>query len=153
MGRGRAYGANLHPVVDGIIGGWEFVPIYLYSSGPPLTFSVPGNTLGNGWGTRPNLVGDPNLSNPSTNLWFNPAAFAAPGAYLFGTSGIGIMTGPSSQIANLSLNKKFALGEKRYVQFRWEVFNALNHANYDSSSSSLNTTIGQSTTGQIYATV
>ncbi len=153
VGRGRAYGANLHPVVDGIIGGWEFVPIYLYSSGPPLTFSVPGNTLGNGWGTRPNLVGDPNLSNPSTNLWFNPAAFSAPGAYLFGTSGIGIMTGPSSQIANLSLNKKFTLGEKRYVQFRWEVFNAFNHANYDSSSSSPNTTIGQSTTGQIHATV
>ena len=109
VGRGRAYGGNMHPVVDGIIGGWEFVPIYLYSSGAPLTFSVPGATLGNGWGTRPNLVGNPAISNPSPNLWFNPNAFAAPGPYLFGNSGIGVINGPSSQVANLSLNKKFAI--------------------------------------------
>ncbi len=147
VGKGRAYGANLHPVVDGIIGGWEFVPIYLYSSGAPLTFSVPGATLGNGWGTRPNLVGDPSVSNPSPNLWFNPSAFAAPGPYLFGNSGIGIVTGPSSQVANVSLNKKFNLKERGYVQFRWEVFNALNHPNYGSP----NTTIGQGTTGRIFS--
>jgi len=147
VGRGRPYGGNLHPVVDGFVGGWEFVPIYLYSSGSPLTFGVPGATLGNGWGTRPNLVGNPSVSNPGPNLWFNPAAFAAPGAYLFGSSGIGILTGPSSQIANLSLNKKFSLGENRYLQFRWEAFNAFNHANYGNP----NTTIGQGTTGRIFS--
>jgi len=147
VGRGRPYGGNLHPVVDGFVGGWEFVPIYLYSSGSPLIFGVPGATLGNGWGTRPNLVGNPAVSNPGPNQWFNPAAFAAPGAYLFGSSGIGILTGPSSQIANLSLNKKFRLGETRYLQFRWEAFNAFNHANYDNPT----TTIGLSTTGRIFS--
>jgi len=147
IGRGRPYGGSLHPVVDGFVGGWEFVPIYLYSSGSPLIFGVPGATLGNGWGTRPNLVGNPAVSNPGPNQWFNPAAFAAPGAYLFGSSGIGILTGPSSQIANLSLNKKFSLGENRYLQFRWEAFNAFNHANYDNPT----TTIGLSTTGRIFS--
>ena len=147
VGRGRPYGGSLHPVVDGFVGGWEFVPIYLYSSGSPLTFGVQGATLGNGWGTRPNLVGNPAISNPGPNLWFNPAAFAAPGPYLFGSSGIGILTGPSSQIANLSLNKKFSLGgERRYLQFRWEAFNAFNHANYRNPK----TTIGQGTTGRIF---
>ena len=123
-----------------------FSPIYLYSSGTPLTFGVPGATLGNGWGTRANMSGDPSISDPGPNLWFNPAAFSAPPAYQFGSSGIGILTGPSSHIANLSLSKKFVFAEQRYVQFRWEAFNAFNHVNYGNP----NTTIGQGTTGQIF---
>ena len=57
------------------------------------------------------------------------------------------MNGPSSHIANLSLSKKFVFAEQRYVQFRWEAFNAFNHVNYDTP----NTTIGQGTTGQIFS--
>lgn len=147
VGKGRTFGGSMHPIAEGIIGGWEFVPIYLYSSGAPLTFGVPGATLGNGWGTRPNLVGDPSLSNPGPSLWFNPSAFASPGPYRFGNSGIGIITGPNSEVANLSLDKKFFLGEARYVQFRWEAFNAFNHANYGTP----NTTISQGTTGRIFS--
>jgi hypothetical protein len=145
VGRGRTWGANMNRAADAIAGGWQFVPIYLYSSGAPLTFAVPGATLGNGWATRPNLIGNPTLSDPTPNLWFNPAAFTAPPQYQFGNSGVGIVTGPSSQVANLSLGKNFAVTEKGYVQFRWEVFNAFNHANYGSP----NTTISQSTTGRI----
>jgi len=148
VGKGHAIGSNLHPVADAVIGGWEFVPMYLYSSGSPLTFGVPGATLGNGWGTRANIVGNIGVSNPGPGLWFNPAAFAAPPAYKYGSSGIGIMDGPSSHIMNLSLNKKFFFTEKkRYAQFRWEAFNAFNHANYGNP----NTTIGQGTTGQIFS--
>ena len=75
IGRGHAVGGNLNTLTNAFIGGWEFSGIYLYSSGDPLTFGVPGATLGNGWGTRPNLVGDPNVSNPGANLWFNPTPF------------------------------------------------------------------------------
>ena len=87
-------------------------------------------------------------SNPSASLWFNPNAFAAPGPYLFGTSGIGILDGPGSHVVNLALMKKFPFaGEGRYVQFRWEAFNALNHVNLNNP----NTTINQSSTGQIFS--
>ena len=148
FGRGHRLGANMNPVANAVIGGWEFSGIYLFSSGDPLTFSAPGATLGNGWDTRPNLVGDPSTSNPSASLWFNPNAFAAPGPYLFGTSGIGILDGPGSHVVNLALMKKFPFaGEGRYVQFRWEAFNALNHVNLNNP----NTTINQSSTGQIFS--
>ena len=130
-----------------MLGGWEFSGIYLYSSGDPLSFYAPGATLGNGWGTRANLVGDPHISNPSPSLWFNPNAFAAPPAYQFGNSGIGILFGPSSHVANLSLMKKFYFMEDRYLQFRWEAFNAFNNVNYGDP----NTTIGQGSTGQIFS--
>jgi hypothetical protein len=154
FGRGRRLGANMNPVANTLIGGWEFSGIYLYNSGDPLTFSSPGATLGNGYGTRPNLVGDPSLSNPSANLWFNPNAFATPGPYLFGNSGIGILDGPSSHEVNFALMKKFVFMESRYLQFRWEAFNALNHTNllaFQNGNSTLNTTIGQSSTGRITA--
>src|SRR5581483_7597885 len=75
VGRGRAVGGSMNRALDGILGGWQFSGIYLFSSGDPLTFQVQGNTLGNGWGTRPNLVGNPAISNPSADLWFNPSAF------------------------------------------------------------------------------
>jgi hypothetical protein len=147
VGRGRRIGGNMSPIANALIGGWEFTGIYLFSSGDPLTFGVQGATLGNGWGTRANVVGDPHVSSPSAGLWFNPAAFAAPPPYRYGSSGIGIMDGPARHIANLGLMKKFAFGENRYVQFRWEAFNAFNHTNL----SDPNTTIGQSTTGQIFS--
>ena len=68
FGRGRRLGGNMNPVANTLIGGWEFSGIYLYNSGDPLTFGSPGATLGNGWGTRPNLVGDPSVSNPNSEL-------------------------------------------------------------------------------------
>lgn len=147
VGRGRKFGNKMNPVANAVIGGWELTGIYLFSSGSPLTFTVQGATLGNGWGTRANLVGDPHTSSPSAARWFNPAAFAAPPTYQFGNSGIGIMDGPARHVANLGLMKKFQFTEQRYLQFRWEAFNAFNHTNL----SNPNTTIGQSTTGQIFS--
>jgi hypothetical protein len=148
VGRGHSFGGNMNRAANAVIGGWEFSGIYLFSSGDPLIFGVQGATLGNSWGTRPNLIGNPNISNPSANLWFNPSAFAVPPPYLFGNSGIGIMLGPSSHAANVALMKKFAFAENRYVQFRREAFNAFNNVNL----SDPNTTIGQGTTGQIFST-
>jgi len=147
IGKGHALGGNWNTLTNAFIGGWEFSGIYLYSSGDPLTFNAPGASLGNGWGTRANVVGDAAISNPSSSLWFNPNAFAAPAPYQFGNSGIGILFGPSSHVANLSLMKKFYFHEDRYLQFRWEAFNAFNNVNLGDP----NTTINQGSTGQIFS--
>ena len=55
---------SLHPVADAILGGWQLSGINSFVSGAPLSISVPGATLGNGWGTRANVAGDPNVSDP-----------------------------------------------------------------------------------------
>ena len=59
FGKGRQHLNNAHPVVNAILGGWQFAGIYNFVSGQPLSFTVPGATLGNGWNTRPNLTGTP----------------------------------------------------------------------------------------------
>jgi hypothetical protein len=132
--------------LDGVLGGWEVSGIYSFSSGQPLTFDVPGATLGNGYDTRPNLSGSLSVSNPSAALWFNPKALSAPAQYTYGNSGMNIMDGPANHGLDTALLKNFAFTEKRYVQFRWELFNMPNFVNLYNP----NTSIGQSTTGQIF---
>jgi hypothetical protein len=146
VGRGRKYMSGMNRVANAFLGGWELSGVYSFTSGPPLTFDVPGATLGNGYDTRPNLVGNLGVSNPSSALWFNPAALAAPAPYAYGNSGMNIMDGPAMHNLDTALMKNFFFAEARYVQFRWEMFNALNKVNLGTP----NTSIGQSTTGQIF---
>lgn len=145
FGRGRKFGAHIPRAVDLAAGGWQLSAIYSFVSGPPLTLVVGGATLGNGVNARPNIVGDPNLANPSAAQWFNPAAFTAPAAHLFGTSAPGVVTGPASHVLSTGLMKNFNFTESKYLQFRWEMFNALNEVNLGTPV----TTIGLATTGSI----
>ena len=111
FGKGRKYLTNSHPVVNAIFGGWQLAGIYNFISGQPLSFIVPGATLGNGTNTRPNLSGDPKLSNPTADRWFNPQAFSAPAPYTFGNSGIGILEAPGIHVLDTSLTKNFYVTE------------------------------------------
>ncbi|HTH37094.1 MAG TPA: TonB-dependent receptor [Pyrinomonadaceae bacterium] len=45
FGKGRTWGGDWHPVVDGIIGGWQLQGVYEWQSGEPLMF---GNVFYNG---------------------------------------------------------------------------------------------------------
>lgn len=145
FGRGRRWGADLPRVADLIAGGWELSGIYSFRSGAPLSISVPGATLGNGWGTRAVLNGDPKISNPDASRWFNTAVFSAPPQYQWGSSGIGILDGPASQILDAALMKNFHITEGRYFQFRLEAYNAFNRVNLGNPG----TTLGTATFGQI----
>jgi hypothetical protein len=147
FGRGKRHLASIHPVANAVLGGWQLSGIYNFTSGQPLTLSVPGATLGNGNGTRPNQVGSPNVSSPSADLWFDPKAFAAPGQYLFGNSPLGFMDAPGSHSLDVGLMKNFRVTESKYVQFRWEMFNAPNHVNLNAP----NTTFGIADTGKIFS--
>jgi hypothetical protein len=130
FGHGLRYLTNVNRVANGFLGGWELSGILRHVSGDPLTMDQPGATLGDGWDTRPDLVGNPHVPNPSHNLWFNPAAFAAPPDYQWGNSPIGFMDGPGMTVLNTALMKNFHFSEARYLQVRWEMFNALNHTNF-----------------------
>src|SRR5260370_5473149 len=70
--RGKRHLADIHPVGNAILGGWQLSGIYNFTSGQPLTLGVPGNTLGNGNGTRPNLLRSPAIPRPSQHLGFDP---------------------------------------------------------------------------------
>ena len=79
------------------------------------------------------------------NQYFNPAAFTfnAPGT--FGDSGRNIMYGPGWNNADLMFGKNFPFRERYNVQFRWEMFNALNRPEFSVPDS----TVGQPNFGRI----
>ena len=149
VGRGRKYFPGMNLIADSILGGWELSGIFSYASGAPLTFDVPGATLGNGYDTRPNLVAGQSLrvSSPSAKLWFNPNALTAPAPYTYGNSGMGIFEGPSSRQLDASLIKNFRFREGTYLQFRFEAFNMPNFVNLGTPDTSIN----DGTTGQIFS--
>ena len=64
LGKGRKYGSNMHPVLNAVIGGWSTSHLFLWNSGPFLR-----------WGQL-NVNGDPRVSNPTADQWFNTAAFS-----------------------------------------------------------------------------
>jgi hypothetical protein len=147
FGRGRTL-PNRKGALNHLFGGWLFTGNFNAQSGIPLTIGCPGNEVT----SRCNLVGNPKFSGQRSRdqqiaQWINPAAFEPAfgsdqsfwanydpnddRAYQFGNAGPRLPGVRSPGFWNLdtALAKNFHLTESRYFQFRWEVFNALNHQN------------------------
>lgn len=131
FGRGQKFFADAKGVTQTLLGDWQLNAIVTMLSGRPFTPVYSTVDFASG---RPDLVGDP-YANVPAGLFFNPAAFARPritaaDPNLYGNSGRNILTGPDFQNVDVSLFKNFRLAEKTRLQFRWEVFNALNRPNF-----------------------
>jgi hypothetical protein len=122
-----------------LLGGWQMLGIWTIQSGRPFTVALlpsfdNSNTgqssLGFGANDRPDVLGNPALSNPSVERWFDTGKFVIPPTGHFGNSGRNILTGPGLQNWNASLIKNVSLRESLSLQFRTEVFNAFNHPNF-----------------------
>jgi hypothetical protein len=137
FGNGRRFGKNWSGPKEFLLGGWQLTGINVAQSGLALTATLGGNSVLNIGGerrARPNIVGNPVLPESERTLsrYFNTDAFAAfsPGPQAFGNAGVGIMRGPGYVNVDFTLAKNFRLSGERSVQFRTELFNALNHANF-----------------------
>jgi hypothetical protein len=72
------------------------------------------------------------LPNPTVDRWFDTSCFPQVPltAFRFGNSRRNILDGPKLMTVNLLLSRNFRVTEKGKLQFRWEVFNVLNHPNF-----------------------
>jgi hypothetical protein len=130
FGKGRPY---LNQGFAGkVVGGWDLNSILTLATGFPLTV-VPGSDrsqTSTGY-DRTNATGiSPVLDNPSPGEWFNVAAFALQPLGTYGNAGRNVAQGPGIFDWDFSTLKNFYFTEKRYLQFRFEVFNFLNHPNF-----------------------
>jgi hypothetical protein len=137
------------PLVNAILSGWQLSGASQWQSGSPLnvTLSTDNSLTGNRL-DRPNLVGDPVLSDPSPTQWFNVAAFAQPASGEFGTAPRNSLVGPSFANTDVALIKKFALPKEVRAEFRFEIYNLTNTANFGTP----NLQFGSATFGQISRT-
>ncbi len=128
------FGSNKRWLKDGaaaaIFGGWQLNTFLLARSGQPFTPTVGGDpaNLGHTGYARPNLVGDPELDNPTAARWFNPAAFAIP-VNSFGNAGRNILRAPGYWNVDLGVQRNIRTGANRNLMIRLEAFNVFNHIN------------------------
>ena len=131
-----------------IFGDWEISGIVVSQTGRPFTPRLSADRSNTGQlQDRPNLVGNPFLSNPDPSLWFNTAAFAIPAAGTFGNAGRNILTGPGYKNTDVALVKRIRFGETRNLELRGEVFNLFNTPNFDLP----NSTVDSAQFGRIFS--
>lgn len=87
---------------------------------------------------RPDLVSGVNPYLTNDRLMLNPAAFATPAPGTFGNLPRNALRGPNFQQFDLIFNKRFKLSESTNLEFRTEIFNVFNRANFDIPGSRLN---------------
>jgi hypothetical protein len=124
----------MNAVGNAILGGWQVSGISTFKQGFPLGISPANNTLGQfGGNRRPDTVADPHISHPTIDRWFNVAAFQDPtDPFDFGSTQryISNLRAPGYQNWDLSAQKYFRITESTRLQFRAELYNAFNHANF-----------------------
>jgi Carboxypeptidase regulatory-like domain len=138
FGRGAKFASTLQGWSGKLVSGWSVAGILTAQSGFPFTPQLSYNPSNNG-DTRnpvrpflnPNFSGPVVLGNP--NQWFNPAAFIAPpsNSGFYGNVGRDTYTGPGLATWDFSVLKDTAIRERLNLQFRAEIFNLLNRANFN----------------------
>jgi hypothetical protein len=115
-----------------VLKGWQLQAIGVVQSGTPLSAVLGSDIAGTGSPivNRPNLVRDPNISNPSPSRFFDPNAFQLPEAGTFGNSGRNVIIGPGIRNVDLAASRTMRLSDRSRAQFRADLYNAFNHPNF-----------------------
>jgi hypothetical protein len=115
--------------------GWRVNTIFTAQSGAPFTINlaVDNANIGAGPAQRPDQLRNPNLPRGSRtpDRWFDTTVFAMPAQYTFGNAPRNSVVGPGMANLDLALAKVWMLDEPAQLEFRWEIFNLTNRANFD----------------------
>jgi hypothetical protein len=135
FGHGQHWLSNASGFQSKLIGGWQLNGIGTFLTGFPFTPLAGSNRSGDGDTRNPDRVsintsftGPVLLQNP--NQWFNPSAFSLPIPGTYGNLGRGTLTGPGLADFDFSVLKNTAVSEKTTLQFRTEIFNLFDRANF-----------------------
>jgi len=136
FGKGHAFLNNLPKGADAVIGGWKAAGLWTFVSGDFPRF---GNLIVNG---------DPCISNPSPQHWFNTSAFSAIPAntYVLRTNPLqyGCLVGPHFWNLDANLTKAFNITERIHAELKMAAYNATNRLNRgDPDTNVLSSTFGQ----------
>ena len=151
FGRGKRFGNNWNRGLDYALGGWQMGGNFSAHTGFPLTIKATDRSGTLARSARVNVVGTPNDSHivGPGNHWLDGSAYLQPVAFTFGNSAPGVARGPGAALFNLSLSKKFPVGERRWFELRGEAFNLANTPVFNSP---ISQTITSSVFGEVSST-
>ncbi len=162
IGHGQHYFANMNPIVDRFVSGWQISPTFNIASGLPFWASYNNtgvnkdsgpnmpNYSGSGFSTK--LSGNDYLHNLTfftpggTDLTSTTAAvngFSNPGRLQFGNLRRNSFFGPGYYNVDAAIQKDIPIKESFKIQFRTDFFNILNHMNYANPNTNIDINGGQ----------
>ncbi len=141
-------GTRSNKVLGYIVSGWQVKGILTAQQGQPFTVydGIDQSSTGAN-NDRPIVIGDWHVDNPGVSGWFNTCTILANGARsncqagqnpawqiapagTFGNAGRNILSGPGLFNFDTGLSRQFKVTERVILQFRGELFNVLNRANF-----------------------
>ncbi|HEY2013379.1 MAG TPA: carboxypeptidase regulatory-like domain-containing protein, partial [Bryobacteraceae bacterium] len=148
FGKGKKFGSHWNRAVDLVAGGWQADYFMNAHSGFPVTANAASANTGGRTprgNVRANAYKPYVITSQTVDAFFGPVtasnfcaagvfdgtcAFGIPAVGTLGTAGVGTLRAPSFFNMDLSVGKKFNVTESKYLTFRAEFFNALNHASW-----------------------
>jgi hypothetical protein len=150
IGRDRAISADWAGKFRSLLEGWQISGITSIQTGGFFNPKMAGDPNNDGvQGDRPDRATSGVLpaAERSIDRWFATETFAAPPQYGFGNCGRNILAGPGKHNWDISFIKRTQVSrEGNMVELRVQLFNAFNHANFNTP----NTTVGTSVFGKIF---
>jgi len=108
--------------------GWQLAAILQTQSGNPVNIITTNSTVNGVANTlRPDVTGPVEMLN-NLDRWFDTKPFIP--VARFGNLGRNVIIGPSFNNMDFSVLKNIELAERRRLQFRAEIFDLFNHANF-----------------------
>jgi hypothetical protein len=134
LSAGYVYSFPNAPVLRPVLKNWQISGNLTFQDGTPLNPVYFATDIANsGTPNRPNVVlGQPVLlpsGQRNADHFYNAAAFSTPAPHTFGDAGRDILPGPGNAVVDVALHRRFAVRERKTVEFRAETFNLLNHPN------------------------
>ncbi len=138
FGKGKPFAGGINSAINQIIGGWALNGIFTFMTGEPFSVRSGAFTSNSAHESRADIIGGvkpevklQDISNIIGPVLFkDTTGFALPAP---GTNGAGrnIFIAPSYWNLDLGIQKHFVITEQVKFQLRVEMFNALNHTNFD----------------------
>lgn len=128
VGHGRSFSTG-NNTLDYILGNWDVSGVLNIYSGIPFNVNAANGDISNTGNVseRADLVmANPYPANRTPAEWINPAAFATPAPYTFGTLGRNALRSDSTENLDLSIIRRFPFKERYTVEFRADSFNLTN---------------------------
>jgi len=138
FGHGQMFASDVSGWTDRLVSGWSINSIITAQSGLPFTPQLSYNPTKNGDTKNPvRPFINPSFSGPvvlgKPGEWFNPDAFLTEvnNGGFYGNLGRDTLTGPGLATWDFSVLKTTPINERLNLQFRAEIFNILDRANFN----------------------
>ena len=165
FGKNAIFLTNTNNLVNYLVEGWEFSPVFVWQSGLPFSLSytdcgqytpsdAPCQPNGNPGSLQRSLKGVPNVgsgvtffTHSATDICSGGSSFTCPGLDTIGNVNRNSVFGPRFFNSDMSISKNLTFHERYQAQFRMDAFNAFNHINYGNPNGTLDSSTGGSISG------